>query len=302
MTSTQTKKLSAYPEWNSPSTYDQVLNYTQSISESEEPQYPQNLSSSQKTRYKQKFSKDFSVEPLSSQLTIFYQPHIQGQESQRTKVPVARPSQHQQVLKQVYSDDKLGLGVGLDQFYYQVRSQYIGTKRAEARAFLRQQGSYRVSRPTKKAVSQPILSKTPSEVWGVGTTYMSYLQVKTKKSDEGTREPREVSEETGGVEGVENKLTKSLSQLNDDGTKGYILAVVDFFSKKVWARALSQSSAEQVLEALKSTCSETSPSTYPHTLVTDSGEELTSSDLSQFCKDHKIVHRVAQSYKPTTGG
>jgi hypothetical protein len=28
---------------------------------------------------------------------------------------------------------------------------------------------------------------------------------------------------TGGVENVENKLTKNLNQFNDDGTKGYIL-------------------------------------------------------------------------------
>jgi hypothetical protein len=41
MTSTQIKKLNAYPEWNSPNTYEQVLNYTQSTNEDEEePQYP----------------------------------------------------------------------------------------------------------------------------------------------------------------------------------------------------------------------------------------------------------------------
>jgi len=303
MTSTQVKKLSAYPEWSTPSTCIQVLNYTQSISEDEEePQYPPGLSSVQKTRYKQKFSKDFIVEPLNSEQTTFYQPHVQGQQSQRTKVPVAKPSQHQEVLRRTCSDDRLGLGVGLDQFYYQVCSQYIGTKRTEARAFLRQQGNYQISRPIKKAVSQPTLSKTPSEVWGVDTTYMSYLQTKTKKSDEGEREPREVSEETGGVESVESKLTKSLSQLSDDGTKGYTTTVVDFFSKKVWARALSQNSGEQVLEALRSICSESSPSTYPHTLITDSGKEFTSQDFNKFCKDSKVVHRVAQSYKPTTSG
>ena len=39
-------------------------------------------------------------------------------------------------------------------------------------------------------------------------TYMSYLQIKTRKNNEGIREPREINEETGGVENVENKLTK----------------------------------------------------------------------------------------------
>ena len=90
MTSTQIKKLNAYPEWNTPNTYIQVLNYIQSINEDEEePQYPPNLNSIQKTRYKQKFIKDFLVEPLNNDLSIFYQHHLQGQENQRIKIPVA---------------------------------------------------------------------------------------------------------------------------------------------------------------------------------------------------------------------
>ena len=165
MTSTQIKKLNAYPEWNTLPTYESVLNYIQSINEDEEPQYPENLKNSQKARYKQKFSKDFNVEPFNNQLTIFYQPHIQGQDNQRIKIPVARPNQHQEILKEIYNNDKLGLGTGLDQFYYQVCSQYIGIKRDEARAFLRQQGNYQISRPIKKAINQPILSKTPNEIW-----------------------------------------------------------------------------------------------------------------------------------------
>ena len=89
MTSTQIKKLNAYPEWNTLPTYESVLNFVQSINEDEEPQYPRNLNNSQKTRFKQKFSKDFTVEPFHNELTIFYQPHIQGQENQRIKIPVA---------------------------------------------------------------------------------------------------------------------------------------------------------------------------------------------------------------------
>jgi superfamily II DNA/RNA helicase len=49
MTSAQVKKLSAYPEWNSPITYEQVLHCTQGINEEEEePQYPPNLTPQQK--------------------------------------------------------------------------------------------------------------------------------------------------------------------------------------------------------------------------------------------------------------
>ena len=39
MTSTEIKKLNAYPEWNSLPTYIQVVNYIQSINEDEEPEY-----------------------------------------------------------------------------------------------------------------------------------------------------------------------------------------------------------------------------------------------------------------------
>ena len=65
MTSTQIKKLNAYPEQNSLPTYESVLNYIQSINDNEEPQYPENVNNSQKARYRQKFSKDFIVEPFN---------------------------------------------------------------------------------------------------------------------------------------------------------------------------------------------------------------------------------------------
>jgi hypothetical protein len=134
MTSTQIKKLNAYPEWNSLPAYIQVMNYIQSINEDEEPEFPNNMNSNQKKRYQQKFSKDFIVEPHNSKPTIFYQPYIQeNEDNQRIKIPVARPNQHQEILNQIYNDDKLGLGTGLDQFYYQVYSQYIGIKRAKVR-------------------------------------------------------------------------------------------------------------------------------------------------------------------------
>jgi hypothetical protein len=32
---------------------------------------------------------------------------------------------------------------------------------------LRSQGNYQISRPIKKAINQPILSKTPNEIWGM---------------------------------------------------------------------------------------------------------------------------------------
>ena len=95
MTSTQIKKLNAYPEWNSLPSYIDAMNYIQSINEDEEPQYPNYFNSAQKKRYEQKFSKDFDVEPINNEPTIIYHPHIQDQENQRIKIPVARPNQHQ---------------------------------------------------------------------------------------------------------------------------------------------------------------------------------------------------------------
>jgi hypothetical protein len=53
--STQIKKLNAYPEWNSPNTYEQVLNYIQSINEDEEPQSNSQYS---KQQYQGNVSKD----------------------------------------------------------------------------------------------------------------------------------------------------------------------------------------------------------------------------------------------------
>ena len=64
---------------------------------------------------------------------------------------------------------------------------------------MRQRGNYQISRPIQKAINQPILSKTPNEIWEMDTTYMSYLQVKIKKNDEGEQESREINPTTGGV-------------------------------------------------------------------------------------------------------
>jgi len=61
MTSTQIKKLNAYPEWNSLPAYIQVMNYIQSINEDEEPEFPNNMNSNQKKRYQQKFSFKISL-------------------------------------------------------------------------------------------------------------------------------------------------------------------------------------------------------------------------------------------------
>jgi hypothetical protein len=151
------------------------------------------------------------MEEITSSLESFE--FQENEDNQRIKIPVARPNQHQEILEQIYNDDKLGLGTGLDQFYYQVCSQYIGIKRIEARAFLRKQGNYQITRPLHKVINQPILSKTPNEIWGMDITYMRYLQIKTKKNEQGEREPREINPRTFGVMNVENKLTENLNQI-----------------------------------------------------------------------------------------
>ena len=48
----------------------------------------------------------------------------------RLKLLVTYPDEHENILKEVYNDPKLGLGTGIQQFYYQVCMKYLGITRA----------------------------------------------------------------------------------------------------------------------------------------------------------------------------
>ena len=62
MSSSQLRKLNAYPEWKSKKEIDEVRAFVLSIQNQEEPKYPANFSTRNKRRYQQKFGKDFFVD------------------------------------------------------------------------------------------------------------------------------------------------------------------------------------------------------------------------------------------------
>ena len=139
MYSTQLRKLSLYPEFKTNEGIDGVINYLTSIQKGFEPVYKRTLNTRQMNRYDEKFSKDFST--LNNEL--FYTPRINNDKNDKFSMTmlVVRPEDRDKVLDSIYNDIKLGLGIGINQFYYQVSRLYLNITRAYATDFWKRQGT-----------------------------------------------------------------------------------------------------------------------------------------------------------------
>lgn len=76
----------------------------------------------------------------------------------------------------------------------------------------------------------------------------------------------------------------------------YILTVIDYFSRKVFAQKLKNKDVNSVEEALNDIVSKQAFNTYPQLLISDGGTEF---NLSEWCKTHKIKHIITESHSPT---
>ena len=67
---------------------------------------------------------------------------------------VVRPQDKDKILDSIYNDIKLGLGIGINQFFYQVSRLYLNISRAYTTDFLKRQGNFQISlqyhNPVKK--------------------------------------------------------------------------------------------------------------------------------------------------------
>jgi len=177
---------------------------------------------------------------------------------------VARPHQIPAILQQVFQDFRRGLGTGESQFYHSVASQFLNIKRTQSTAFLRQQGDYVLPRPYQKRVNKPILATCPNERWSM------------------------------------DLIDLSKYQHHNNGFR-YILTVVDFFSRKVFARpmrtrtnAVTRNALQQIFVA---------SNTIPRTLQFDSGNEFNGNQINAFFAQQPNLRIVRiQPYTPTTNG
>jgi transposase InsO family protein len=170
------------------------------------------------------------------------------------------------VLKKIYEDITLGPAQGISLFYNRIRDKYLNIRRSDVSAFLKSQKLYQITKSQNHTTNKPIMSTSPNERWGIDCINMvSYASA------------------NGGI---------------DRGWK-YILTVVDYFSRKVWLRALKAQTAINVRSALINIVTETK--TYPRIVQADNGSEF-QAETSAWFKEHNITYIKTLSYSPQSNG
>ena len=272
MTSVKIKRMNSYPEFKTANGINTVKDYILSLNHNQPPAYPPNLNTRQRLRWFRKFPiNDWVVQNN----TLFYRPRLPppnqpNQHNQRIILQVIDPANIQAELLRIFQDPTQGQGLGLNQFYSQVCSQFIGIKRLVTTAFLKTQGNYQVTRTYKKVVNRPILAQVPNERWGADVIFL---------------------------------LKYGVPPANGGGHYKYVLTVVDYFSKKVFAEAITyplnsiktRNAFETILNRSHTT---------PHILQTDHGGADFGDQFATFITNHmpRIKWIRTSEYNPKSNG
>ena len=168
-------------------------------------------------------------------------------------------------LKQLYDDPKIGTGMGIRSFYNKVIDHYLGIKRETVRQFLIRQEPYQLRKQPDKPINKPIIGEYPNQRWAVDLIDLTY------------------------IEGYNSH-------------KKYIMTVIDFFSKYVFAVALANKLPTTIISAFNSIGTNQSENTYPNYLQCDNGGEFKNKQFETYCEGKGIKLIYTKSYTPTTNG
>ena len=171
-----------------------------------------------------------------------------------------------EILLGIYKDITKGVGQGIDMFYHRIVENYLNIRRKDVEEFLKSQKVYQITRPQNHKMNKPILATSPNERWGIDCINMTSY-----------------ASSNGGI---------------DKGHK-FILTCVDYFTRKVWLRAMKKQTAKNVTSAMKSIVAETK--TYPNIIQADNGTEFLG-ETTAWMKENNIVYIKTLSYTPTANG
>ena len=160
------------------------------------------------------------------------------------------------------------------------------------KTFFENKGDYSISRPYNKVkYNKPVLAKKSNERWGLDTMKMARYSISTNQEDK------------------DKPFQKNLEKMNREGTMTNILTVIDYFSKKVWARAMITGTSEETADAFKSILRESK--TIPRILHHDDGAEF-EKDFREMIDDinkdqlsnkkHQIKTILTKPYSSTSNG
>ena len=281
MTSLELRKINNYPEWNTEAGINSVINFIQN------QELPAGLNARQQRRFQEKFGNgNWVVENIENERLLFYRPTIVN-EASRLNLLVSRPNDRPAILREIYTNQS-GYGNGINKFYNYVASKILGINRNETTEFLKKQGNYQITRPYQKIINSPILARSPNERWGADILNVSRYGVTIGR-------PQNLT----GVNTYMNQRRVGNVNFNFQDSYKYILVVVDYFSKKVWAKKCRNETAEIVTQAFEEICDESN--TFPNTLQIDNGSSFLA-EFRQFCNNNNIQLVTTTSYNPISNG
>ena len=166
------------------------------------------------------------------------------------------------IMKELFDNDRSGVGSGIVQFYYNVRLKYLNIQRKDVADFLKRQKNYQLSRDTRHIINKPILASAPNERWSIDLIDMDRYTSKNKEFR-------------------------------------YILTCIDHFSRYVWAVPLKNKTSIDVSIAMGNICEKAG--CYPHILQKDNGGEF-QGETNTFMEQNNIKWINTLSYSPQSNG
>ena len=166
------------------------------------------------------------------------------------------------VLKKLYDDPDQGIGLGIQSFYDKINSQFLNIKRNDVDDFLTSKSLYQIVKPEAKPINKPIVGKYPNHRWAIDLIDMSIYNGHNRK-------------------------------------KNWILSGIDYFTKKIFATALTNKKPITTLEGLEKCIHEQMGDTYPKILQADNGGEFKNNTFKLWAKEHDIHLINTKSYTPT---
>jgi transposase InsO family protein len=135
----------------------------------------------------------------------------------------------------------------------------LNISRKQTEEFLKKQPVYQLTTVRAKKQQKPIFATFCNEKWGADLIDM-------------------------------NQYVKQNRQFR------YILSVIDYFSRKVFAYALKKKDFKTTIKAFDHIIAEQSENTYPYSMITDNGSEF---QLKNWCEEHNIKLMHTESHSPT---
>lgn len=176
---------------------------------------------------------------------------------------IAPDKKQEEIMQELYDDDKVGLGTGIKSFHNKVADKYAGIGTGHVNRFLKDQTSYQITKPEPKVVNKPIITRYPNERWQIDLVDVAVYAPKNKNFK-------------------------------------YILTVIDNFSKYVFAMPLKNKTAEDILEAMMDIISNQADETYPSIIQSDNGGEFKNALFREWAKNNRIKLKLSMSYQPTS--